>query len=210
MKYRGYIDVTEIDPRLLVQVAFSGSRPQGLGFLHHRPGGLDEATLNEIIERSQTETRKGEIHLDYLHGRSMKFHVCVDQDTGKRYIDLDWYDHGREATKHLVRECGLPDVETRIANAETEKAQEAREYEERQEKAARSFIAILLRMGGVASSNKTPFAEYYRLPDGDPISEAWMYGRERAVKNGWVTVSQDWREYALTEAGGAIAPIQAA
>lgn len=208
--FRGYIEVTEIDPRLLVQVAYSGSRPQGLGFLHARPGGLDEATLNAIIERSQKGTRPGEISLDYLHGRSMKFDVRVDVETNKRYIDLDWYDHGREATKHLVRECGLPEVEARIAKAEAEKDEKQREWEARQESAARGLVKALAERGGRASSHDEPFASYYRLSEGDPVGEAWTYGREPAVERGWVSVDREWREYTLTDAGRALSMEQAA
>lgn len=196
---RGYIDVTEIDPRLLVQVAFSGSRPQGMGFLHHRPGGLDEATLDEIINRSQEERVPGTIHLDYVHGRSMKFHVLAEGD--KRYIDLDWYDHDREATKHLVRECNLPDVEARIAAAEAGKAEKEREWEERQDKAARILVRIMGERGGRAHAQEPPFSTYYTRPDDDPLSEAWMYGRNHAVKAGWVVVDPEWRVYTLTPAG---------
>lgn len=136
MDTRDLIEVTEVDSRLIIQVAYSGSRPQGLGFLHVRPGGLDEKTLNEIIARSHTEIRKGEVHLDYLHGRSMQFHIRVDSETGKKYVGLDWYDHSREATKHLVRECGVPDVEARIAAAEAGKAEQEREWAEQKEREA--------------------------------------------------------------------------
>ena len=202
--FRGYIDVTEIDPRLLVQVAFSGSRPQGMGFLHHRPGGLDEETLNEIMKSSESGYRKGEIDLDYVHGRSMKFHVRFDPDTGKRYIDLDWYDHGREATKHLVRECNLPDVEARIAKAEAEKAEKEREWEERQDRAARILVRLMGERGGRANAKEPPFSTYYSLPEDDPVSEAWSYGRNPAVKAGWVKVDAEWREYTLTDAGRAL------
>lgn len=208
--FKGYIEVTEIDPRLLVQVAFSGSRPQGLGFIHHRPGGLDEETLNEIIERSKEARVPGEIDLDYVHGRSMKFHVRVDAETGKRYIDLDWYDHSREATKHLVRECGLPDVEARIAQAEAEKAEKEREWAARQDKAARALVKIMSERGGRANALAPPFSTYFTLPDTDPLCEAWMYGRQPAVKAGWVTVDRDWREYTLTDAGRALLVEQAA
>jgi hypothetical protein len=121
---RGWIDVTEIDPRRFIQIAYSGSAPQGLGFLHHEPGGLDEETLDKILNSS----RRGRIDIDYLNGRSMKFNLIEYE--GRRYFDPDWYDHGRESTKHLVREAGLPDVEARIQKAEAEKEELKREWEQ--------------------------------------------------------------------------------
>lgn len=199
MKYRGYIEVTEIDPRLLVQVAFSGSRPQGLGFLHHRPGGLDEETLNGIMARS--EKQNGEIDLDYLHGRSMKFRVKVDPETKKKYINLDWYDHSRDATKHLVRECGLPDVEARIQKAEAEKDEEKREWQATQERAARKFVEICLENGGSINRKESPLSDHYTLPEGDPAREAFTYGIQPAKERGWVTVDSEWETYTLTDAG---------
>lgn len=209
MNLQGYIDVTEIDPRLLVQVAYSGSRPQGLGFLHAKPGGLDEATLDSIIKSANESTyRPGEIDLDYLHGRSMKFHVRVHE--GRRYIDLDWYDHGREATKHLVRECGLPDVEARIAKAEAEKDEKERQWQARQDNAARSLVRILSERGGRANALEEPFKTYFSRPEGDALGEAWTYGRQPAVKAGWVATDRDWREYTLTDKGRALLVEQAA
>jgi hypothetical protein len=211
MDLRGYIDVTEIDPRLLVQAAYSGSIPKGLGFLHHRDGGLDEETLNEIIRRSEEGAmgtpRRGEINLDYVHGRAMKFHVRV-QD-GRRFIDIDWFDHGREATKHLVRECQLPDVEARIAKAEAEKAELAREHQARLEKGARFLIGILAEKGGRARRDEEPLDGAHRLRDGDPALEAMYYGVERALEHGWITVSEDCREYTLTQAGRSLLSVAA-
>jgi hypothetical protein len=204
MDFRGYIEVTEVDPRLLVQVAYSGSRPQGLGFLHHKPGGLDEETLNEIIKCSENEHNKGQINLDYVHGRAMKFSVHVDRDTGKKYVDLDWYDHSREALKHVVRECGVPDVEARIAKAEAEKDEQAQAWEAKQERYARLFVEIVAKEGGNVRYDKPPFKEYYKLAEDDPILLSWCFGRERAIKNGWITRDPEWREFTITDAGRAM------
>lgn len=203
MDTRGYIEVTEIDVRLLVQVAYSGSRPQGLGFLHAQPGGLDEATLNEILERSQQERTKGTIHLDYVHGRSMKFHVMVDEATGKKYVDLDWYDHGRESTKRLVRECQVPDVEARIAAAEAGKLEKKIEWETKQDTAAKSLCRMAVESGGTVYSDREPFAEYFKLKEGDPVYDAWAFGRQWAVDKGWMKASKDRQAYTLTDEGRA-------
>lgn len=205
MDLRGYIDVTEIDPRLLVQVAYSGSRPQGLGYLHAKGGGLDEETLNAIIARSEGEYRKGEINLDYVHGRSMKFHVRFEN--GRRYLDLDWYDHGREATKRLLRECQLPDVEARITKAEAEKDEKDREYDARQDKAARLLVGMVAERGGRAA--RDDFGKTYEMPENSPIVEALYYGVERASANGWITLSKGCREYSLTEAGKSLMTVAA-
>ena len=201
--WRGYIEVTELDPRLLVQVAYSGSRPQGLGFLHARPGGLSENTLNEIM--AVAEENGGQVYLDYLHGRSMKFYILKDKEMGKSYIELDWYDHGVEATKRLVRECGLPDVEARIAAAEAGLADKVREWEEKQERCARIFVRLLKAHEGKLSMNEPPLRGYYRLNEDDPIALAVAYGRSRVLENGWAA-SPDYRNFTLTEKGRNLEP----
>jgi hypothetical protein len=196
--WRGYIDVTDIDLRLLVQVAYSGSRPQGLGFLHAKPGGLDEETLNEIV--AQSETGRGEIHLDYLHGRSMKFNVRKDRETGRRYVDLDWYDHGRRATEHLLREVGLPNVEEAIAKAAAEKDEKEREWQAKQEAGAKVGIAFLEKEGGHVARDHEAIRDWFK---GDESSPA--YKLYDALNDACSLKLADYRDggYALNDAGRA-------
>jgi hypothetical protein len=200
MNLTGYIDVTELDPRRLISAAYEASSPRGLGFLHARPGGLDEETLDAVMAHAEKHTG-GTVRLDYLHGRCMKFDIRAHE--GRRYVDLDWYDHGREALKALLRECGLPDVEARIAKAEAEKDEEAREYKARCDRAARAFVKLLAEKGGRVLQQDALFAEMHKRPEGDPINEAYLYGSRTAVDNGWVVIASG--EYIVTVQGEALA-----
>lgn len=200
--WRGHIDVTDIDPRLMIQTAYNGSRPQGLGLLHYVPGDLDEATLDEIMERAEKDDPRGHVHIDYLRGRSMKFHIWNDRDAGRRYFNLDWYDHGRAATADLLSRVGLPDVEAKIEQATREKDDLAREWDERQTAAARSLITIAASGDEFFGNQQGEvFANYHRLPEGDPIKEAWTHGYETAILNGWIAYVEERRAYTLTPAG---------
>ena len=199
--WRGHIDVTDIDPRLLIQTAYMGSRPQGLGFLHHKPGGLSEDELSAIMERSEnaaSDYNRGSIHIDYLNGRSMKFNVRFDRKTGRRYIDLDWYDHGRSATEHLLREVGLSDVDKAIAKAAAEKEELKREWRAEQEAGAKVAVSFLVEQGGQASSSHPAITAWLK-----EVGEGPSYHLQRGLDAARELGLIQWRdgEYALTDAG---------
>jgi len=124
MDTRGQFDVTDVDLRTLIKAAFDLSRPQGLGFLHHSPNGLTEAELDAIMSNAD---ERG-LSLDYVRGRSLKFHVNRDRETGRSYVRLDWYDHSRAATEQLMRDVGLADVETKIEEVRRGRAEQEAEY----------------------------------------------------------------------------------
>lgn len=198
--WRGYFDVTGIDPRLIIQVAYSGSRPQGLGYLHSKPGGLTEADLNEIMERSEKWGR-GSIDIDYLNGRSMKFHIHRDVDTGRMYFNLDWYDHGREATEWLVREIDLPNVEPAINKARAEKAELEAEWVALQERSARLCLQYAAERNGIVCDADVD--AIYRAAE-QPMYDGWCYGNGMARENGWLSWDSKSRTHTLTDAGRAI------
>lgn len=117
MTMPGYIDITELDERALIRAAYAASVPMGLGFLHARDGELDEETVEAILNHAR-KFRGGLINMDYVHGRAVK--LWVREDNGRRYVQLNWFDHGREAMAEMLRTLGLPDVEARIEKARAE------------------------------------------------------------------------------------------
>lgn len=85
MDTKGYIDITTLDVRKLVDAAFEHSRPQGMGFIHHRPGPLTDE------EFEAGKIRDGGYSYDYVRGRSMKLHLRYQDD--HVYWQAGWYDH---------------------------------------------------------------------------------------------------------------------
>lgn len=112
--WRGYIDVTDLDTRKLVGKAFDLSAPQGLGQFSHKPGPLSDQELDELMGYFATS---GKISLDYVRGRSLKFHIYTDTATDKRYISAFWYDHSPEDVSDLLALCGMADPEEAVKRA---------------------------------------------------------------------------------------------
>ena len=117
MTMPGHIDITELDERALIRAAYAASVPLGLGFPHARDGELDEETVDAILNHAR-KFHEGAINMDYVHGRAVK--LRVRQEHGRRYVLLNWYDHGPEAMVQMLRTLGLPDVEARIEKARAE------------------------------------------------------------------------------------------
>jgi hypothetical protein len=131
-----YIEIPADKLRDAVKLAFELSSPQGLGILHHRPGGLEDEAVDEIIGREG----RGAIaaSMDYVHGRSCKFHVYrggeYDNWDDKLYIPASWYDHGDWALEQLLTRIGVEDAAGKIAAAQA--AQEAENERWKRENAA--------------------------------------------------------------------------
>ena len=88
------IDVSHLDVRKLVRAAYDNSRPQGLGFLHAKDGTLTDEEVDEIVQSDGTAS------MDYVNGRSCKFHIYADGD--QRYINKSWYDHTDEQLQTVL------------------------------------------------------------------------------------------------------------
>jgi len=101
------IDVTGVDIKELIKKAYELSKPQGLGFLHYTPGELTEEEVNDILAKSVSNSRynKG-LHLDYVKGRSLKFHMFQEEDD-RVYIYSPWYDHSDAQLKELLDHFGI-------------------------------------------------------------------------------------------------------
>jgi hypothetical protein len=115
-----YIEIPSDKLRDAIKLAFDLSSPQGLGFLHHRPGGLDDETVDEIIGREA----RGHVvaSMDYVHGRSCKFHVYRDGERNnwgdRLYIPPSWYDHCDWALEQLLTGIGVDNAADKIATAQ--------------------------------------------------------------------------------------------
>src|SRR5690349_14488732 len=90
--------------------AFNLSAPQGLGFLHYKPGDAQDELFREDVERAIAESPDKpyckSIHLDYVQGRACKFNVHYDAD-GWFIVGPRWYDHSPQALLELVKRCGI-------------------------------------------------------------------------------------------------------
>lgn len=105
---RKYI-VTKEQLPALVREAYALSVPQGMGFLHARPGGLDEETVTRAMAYVDEFNA---LDLDYLHGRAIKMWVRADKGTGHFAIDADrWYDHSKQDLDELAKRVGLQEMQ---------------------------------------------------------------------------------------------------
>lgn len=167
----GMIEVTGVDLRALLRAAYRLSSPQGLGFLHARDGELDDETVEEIISRDDGNKWTA-LSADYVHGRSMKFHVR--RYDGRLYIQRQWYDHSRRQLADLLSAVGLSS--DLIAEAEAE-------WSEHLERQVAAVLARLKEMGG-------EFVEHHPgASDGPDFYEEHANGFYEAKVRGLLTSS---------------------
>jgi hypothetical protein len=101
------IDITGADLRAVIQAAYKLSEPQGMGFLHAKPGPLTEAEVDAILARG---TPAHPVNMDYINGRACKFYVQVSE--GVTQIASRWYDHTDDDTAALLKAIGTPAAAT--------------------------------------------------------------------------------------------------
>lgn len=86
----------------LIAKAYELSSPQGLGLLHFRAGGLDEAVIAKMIAEAEENGREhGFIGMDYVLGRAVKLSIVRE---GKEWFMWErerWFDHSDEAFAEL-------------------------------------------------------------------------------------------------------------
>lgn len=88
------LELENIDMRKFISAVYELSVPQGLGFLHAEPGGLDKDTLDLFEKEYRYNANSGVacvLSIDYLRGRACK--MSVWQENGKLYIHPRWFDH---------------------------------------------------------------------------------------------------------------------
>lgn len=100
-----------------VKKAFDLSRPQGMGFLHHQPGELSQEELDYIIGGDLGKGRMYLADMDYVRGRSCKFHIRPAQEDGYMLIEPRWYDHSDEALEELLKHLDVEDPAQQMADA---------------------------------------------------------------------------------------------
>lgn len=104
------IDMTGVDQRELIQAVYDLSQPQGLGLFAAAatgPGPLTDAEIDEIMSHPSMATLWS---MDYVNGRSCKFHLRRVTETTtyefpegvELYTRGDWYDHGESDLHELL------------------------------------------------------------------------------------------------------------
>jgi len=96
------IEITGADLVKLVKTAYDLSKPQGMGFVHYKPGPLPDSEARDLVKV------EGEVavSLDYLHGRACKMNVWRKE--GKLFIEDKWFDHKDAQLKELLKRIGKP------------------------------------------------------------------------------------------------------
>lgn len=158
MKTAGMIDVTGVDLAALVRAAYAPSRQQGLGLfdMNGKRTGLPDEVVEEILERGRDD-RLNAFSIDYLNGRSVKFHVRRAGD--RLFIRNRWYDHSDGELMSLLEQVGLSG----------DLVQKARDEEDaRRARVKAEAISYLKERGGEVRQNrglKTMPTEDEKLPD---------------------------------------------
>ena len=89
------IDITGSDLVKVAQAVYDLSKPQGMGFLHAKSGGLSDEQAKSLIQEGRIALR-----MDYVSGRACKMTVFRDQ--GKLLIRDNWYDHSENQLMELI------------------------------------------------------------------------------------------------------------
>jgi len=101
------VTITRDNLPKVIAKAYELSQPQGMGFLHAKPGGIPDEVLQQILVRSDAgdnQYRK-EIRLDYVQGRAIKLGIGFDAEAGTYYLEdrgNGWYDHSDEQWVELL------------------------------------------------------------------------------------------------------------
>ncbi len=104
MNTENMIDITGTDLTKFVQAVYDLSRPQGLGFLHARDGGLSDEDAAKLRGMEKPDGHIA-LSMDYVHGRACK--MTVWRDDGKLWINNTWYDHGPSLLTELLKRIGV-------------------------------------------------------------------------------------------------------
>ena len=101
------VTITRDNLPKVIAKAYELSQPQGMGFLHAKPGEIPDDVLQQILVRSDAgdnQYRKA-IRLDYVQGRAIKLGIHFDADAGSYYLEdtgHGWYDHSDEQWVELL------------------------------------------------------------------------------------------------------------
>jgi hypothetical protein len=102
----------KISPVIVIQTVYDLSNPQGMGFLHAENGELSIEDAKQCIFPGVSKFNKPADHdvisMDYVKGRSCKFHANIypDPEGGFPFVKFDdefWYDHSKDDMIKLLR-----------------------------------------------------------------------------------------------------------
>jgi hypothetical protein len=94
----GFISFEGIDPAVLVHALYRGTRALGLGHLHDRAG----LTVDDVRrDLDAMEKHKGQLYIDYFHGRPLKLKP-LDLENKRFFYRLYDRDAGRGAAREIV------------------------------------------------------------------------------------------------------------
>lgn len=109
----------DVDLRVLVNKAYDLSNPQGMGIFHYTSKPLTEEETDTIVNR-EFHSSFNVISMDYIKGRSLKFHVRRDEEG--MYVGPNWYDHSTRDYIELLGSVGIPEQAIHDAQAALDKA----------------------------------------------------------------------------------------
>ena len=98
------IKITGVDLVKFTQAVYELSRPQGMGFIHFKSGGLSDEDAREIVNNSKPYGGNV-LSMDYVHGRACKMNVF--KEGNDLYIADSWYDHTDEQLKTLLQKFNI-------------------------------------------------------------------------------------------------------
>lgn len=100
------IKITGADLIKLTQKAYELSTPRGMGYIHAKPGGLDEETAAKLITSVVGLNPNIRLSYDYLVGRAVKLTVWQDENLDL-WVDDTWYDHSDAQLRELLAHVGI-------------------------------------------------------------------------------------------------------
>lgn len=100
------IRVTGVDLRKLVAAVYANSRPQGLGFVHHREGEMPRDLVEDFVGTVKLSGPGLVFYMDYVLGRACKFAMyrCENDDL---WVRREWPDHSELDFRRMLRDSGL-------------------------------------------------------------------------------------------------------
>lgn len=96
------IDITKVDLKELIRHAYDLSNPQGMGFMHYRPGPIPEELVEDILKDTSSYCA---LSMDYVMGRAVKLSVHKDGD--KLSLPDKWFDHDNGTYQILLDRLGI-------------------------------------------------------------------------------------------------------
>jgi len=128
----GEIEITGVNLKTLVKIAYGLSQPQGLGHFHYQKGDLSDEDIEAIVKGGEEDLEFIAVSMDYVKGRAVK--LTVRRDDGRLSIPNKWFDHTDAQLRDLLTLCGFD------ASLIQEARDDKRRYDERCLAEAKAFL----------------------------------------------------------------------